>query len=515
MKGLPEPPPEGPPDAGAHAEDRARSWTDDPHRRRARHVFVATFALTYAAAMAAMIVFVGPVPWHVPFLVLNAVVVVNVAYVLACLVTTIIPPRTLDEADLSARDPADLPRVALLYCSFNDAEEPAIAAACAQEYPAAEVFLLDDSTEDRYRELVDEAAAAHGATVVRRADRTGFKGGAINHWLAEHGDAFDHLVILDADSTLPPEWTRRMVAKMEANPRFAMLHSRSESHEERTWFSKMLRDGIAIYMASIAHAESAVGPMLSWGHNVVCRIDALREAGGVVEARAEDLATSMNVMADGWDVGYAHDVVAYEQTPPTYQDVRKRNIRWGEGTLEARKYLSPEVPLPAKLSLLWRSSAFLAGPALLAIAVLIMLGLPAPNAGLKAVWGIMVLSMGFLPLPMIARSGQKHGSLFWYWVGAGFMALGSLVSSTYLLLKGLFKGHDFAVTPKEARRVPLHVSVRVFALEVLVGFLLVWFAWLYDAVIGFVWGGMLMATPIFNTLTSREWRGFDALWGKE
>lgn len=98
------------------------STTGGAHRRRARRVFIATFALTYAAAMAAMIVFVGPVPWHIPFLVLNAVVVVNVAYVLACLVTTTIPPRTLAEVDLSGRDVDDLPRVALLYCSFNDAE---------------------------------------------------------------------------------------------------------------------------------------------------------------------------------------------------------------------------------------------------------------------------------------------------------------------------------------------------------------------------------------------------------
>lgn len=461
-----------------------------------RRIFVVTLVSAYAVAMGLLAAFTGLEPLHWPFLALNALVVVNVAYVFACGVTSAWPQTTHPEADLG-EDPPD---VAVLYCTYNDADPDAIAAACRQDLDC-DVFLLDDSTDEEVRRAVDQAAATHGATVVRRDDRSGFKAGAINHWFEAHGDRYDHVVVLDADSTLPPEWVRRMTAKMEARPGIGMLHSRSASHREGTWFSRLLRGGIPVYMSSVARAESMVGPMLSWGHHVIVRTEAIAGIDGFVEARAEDLATSMQLMREGWDVDYAPDVVAYEKTPPNYQAVRKRNVRWGEGTLEALRFLSSDVPLSAQLSLYWRASAFLAGPGLLALFVLVMLGLPAPNPGLNAVWAGMIAAGMLLPLPSVLTTGRWR-EMTSYWVAAGLIALGSLVSSTYLLVKGLWDGADFVVTPKTGERIPLLDSVRTFGLEVAAGVAFLVLAAGLRAPIGVVWGLLLLSIPLFNTWTS-------------
>lgn len=465
-------------------------------RRRAWRVLVVAFAATYVAAMTALVWFTPWTPTNVPFLALNAIVVVNVAYVFAAAIASALPypapePVAVDEP----------PSVALLYCTYDDADGEAIASLLDQDHTAADVYVLDDSTDPDARAVVDDAVAGTDATVVRRDDRSGFKAGALNHWLDRHGDAYDLMAVVDADSSLPPTWTSEMVRRIASDGDLAMLHSRSESHREATRFSRMLRGGIGVYMASIARAEAAAGPMLSWGHHVMIDVDAIRSIGGFTEARAEDLATSMRLMRDGWDVSYAPDVVAYEQTPPHYAAVRKRNMRWGEGTLEALSFVDRNVPGNALLSMIWRASAFLAGPALLVLVALVMLGHPSPNAGLYATWAGLVAAAASLPVPNAARTG-RWGDLVAYWVASGLIALSSLVSSTWLIVKSAWDGKDFVVTPKEGERVPLGASLRTFGLEVGVGAAFVALGvWVRDPV-GVLLGALLVAIPFVNTWTS-------------
>lgn len=465
-------------------------------RRRARRVLVVAFLAAYAVAMVALAWATPRTLTNLPFLALNAVVVVNVAYVFAAACASALPYPGHEPVDLD-----EPPAVALIYCTYDDADGEAIASLLDQDHPDADVHVLDDSTDPDARAVVDEAVAGTDATVVRRDDRSGFKAGALNHWLERYGDGYDYMAVVDADSSLPPAWTSEMVARMAGDGDLAMLHSRSESHREATRFSRMLRGGIGVYMASIARAEAAAGPMLSWGHHVMIDVDAIRSIGGFTEARAEDLATSMRLMRDGWDVSYVPDVVAYEQTPPNYAAVRKRNMRWGEGTLEALSFVDDEVPDNARLSMLWRASAFLAGPALLALVALVMLGHPAPNPGLVAVWTGIVAAAASLPIPNAVRTG-RWGDLVAYWVASGLIALSSLVSSTWLIVKSAWDGADFVVTPKEGERVPLGASLRTFGLEVGVGAAFVALgAWVRDPV-GVLLGALLVAIPFINTWTS-------------
>src|SRR2546428_1013201 len=45
-----------------------------------------------------------------------------------------------------------------------------------------------------------------GFRLLRRPNREAFKAGAINNWLRAYGSEYDYLVLLDADSALPPDW---------------------------------------------------------------------------------------------------------------------------------------------------------------------------------------------------------------------------------------------------------------------------------------------------------------------
>ena len=112
----------------------------------------------------------------------------------------VLPPFRLPALDGLARSP----RVAILYTTMNDVV-PECVRAIRPTYPC-DVFVLDDSFDPTKRAVVDRLAGEMGFSVVRRGSRHAFKAGAINHWLRAHGRSYEYIVLLDADSVVPPDW---------------------------------------------------------------------------------------------------------------------------------------------------------------------------------------------------------------------------------------------------------------------------------------------------------------------
>jgi len=102
--------------------------------------------------------------------------------------------------------PARLPRVCIQLPMFNEqlVAARAIQSACALDWPKdkLEVQVLDDSSEERARAIVDEAVAVQQSLgmncyVVRREERTGYKAGALEH--ARKLTTAPYLALFDAD----------------------------------------------------------------------------------------------------------------------------------------------------------------------------------------------------------------------------------------------------------------------------------------------------------------------------
>src|SRR3989442_3279750 len=125
------------------------------------------------------------------------------------LLSLFLPPYQLPVLDRLPRPP----KVAVLYATMNDVV-PACVRAIRQAYPC-DVYILDDSSDAAKRAIVDRLAVEMGFRLLRRPNREAFKAGAINNWLRAYGSEYDYLVLLDADSALPPDWVGHAVRYAE------------------------------------------------------------------------------------------------------------------------------------------------------------------------------------------------------------------------------------------------------------------------------------------------------------
>ena len=63
----------------------------------------------------------------------------------------------------------------MVYCTCNDFDGESLEKSIKQTYPHFDVVILDDSTEEAYKEKINAFALHHGIKVVRRKDRQGFR----------------------------------------------------------------------------------------------------------------------------------------------------------------------------------------------------------------------------------------------------------------------------------------------------------------------------------------------------
>ena len=227
------------------------------------------------------------------------------------------------------------PRVALLYTTMNDVV-PECLASMAQEYPS-DVYVLDDSTVPEARATVDRVSAGKGYEVQRRANRRGFKAGAINDWLARHWDSYDYVVLFDSDSYLPPDWVggalryaehpdNRAVAEFQG-----MINIWNLDTSFASTLAPMSKVGRYVWERNLANSMDAV---FCYGHNVLIRVSALREIGGFVEGYvSEDFATAVALAQRGWHSKFI-PLHTYEAVPENVRGFIRRQNKWTRGSME-------------------------------------------------------------------------------------------------------------------------------------------------------------------------------------
>src|SRR3972149_1321744 len=103
------------------------------------------------------------------------------------------------------------PRVAVLYCTYDDFDRESAGSLLDLTYENLEIWVLDDSTRPEARAELDASAArTQGGGVpvqlLRRADRRGFKAGAINEALRRLAPEVQYVAIADADERLATDF---------------------------------------------------------------------------------------------------------------------------------------------------------------------------------------------------------------------------------------------------------------------------------------------------------------------
>jgi cellulose synthase (UDP-forming) len=234
--------------------------------------------------------------------------------------------------------------VAVLVASFNesaDVLEETLASASAMDYPAAHLYLIDDSTKIESQQGAARVAATYGATLVHRTDRSGYKAGAINDLLPHLEEPY--LALLDADQRPLAGWLKDLVPYMEARPDLAFVqapqvyvNSAGLPVAEAATYQQ------AVFFEYICEGKSHSNAMFCCGSNVIIRREALLSIGCTVKGRrhyfdetsvTEDFATSFRLHAKGWRTDYVNQPYVVGMGPETLPAYFTQQMRWAMGTL--------------------------------------------------------------------------------------------------------------------------------------------------------------------------------------
>lgn len=236
-------------------------------------------------------------------------------------------------------DPRDWPHVTVQVPMYNEQYVAALVidACAALEWPRDrfELQLLDDS-QDETVAIVDERAAywrARGVTVevVRRAERTGYKAGALAHGATLATGEFHCL--FDADFQPPPDFLVRAMGWF-ADPTVGAVQGRwTHRNRDFSWLTRAQALVIDSFFVVEQEARDRAGLVVRFnGSAGVWRAAAVTDAGGwQADTLSEDYDLCLRAQLRGWRLVYDRDLVAPAELPVTVHDYQVQQARWARG----------------------------------------------------------------------------------------------------------------------------------------------------------------------------------------
>lgn len=247
--------------------------------------------------------------------------------------------------------PEDLPRVLIQIPVYNEplVVERVMAAAGALDWPHDRLIiqLLDDSTDITSDIAIHAVARLRrdgiDAHHVRRADRGGFKAGALAAGLGLDDAPF--VAVFDADFVPPPGWLRQAMAAMLAEPRAAFVQTRIEwGNGESNWLTRAQRLMQDAHFAVEQDVRARRGvPFQFNGTGGIWRRAAVEEAGGWShDTLSEDLDLVLRTYLKGWTGVFLMEPHVVGELPQKVEDFGAQQSRWSKGFVQvARKLLGP------------------------------------------------------------------------------------------------------------------------------------------------------------------------------
>ena len=253
--------------------------------------------------------------------------------------------------ELSA--PATWPRLTVQLPLYNEqyVVERLIDACAVLDYPAGRlhVQVLDDSTDDTVA-LAAARVAHHAArglhiTHERRAERTGFKAGALAYGLTRTEGEL--IAVFDADFLPEPDFLRQTVPHFfrptPDNARTGVVQTRwGHLNEDYSLLTELQAFGLNAHFFVEQVGRQAGRHFLNFnGTGGIWRRACIEDAGGWhADTLTEDLDLSYRAQLRGWHFRYLPRVAAPAELPVTMDALKSQQFRWTKGAAEtARKHL--------------------------------------------------------------------------------------------------------------------------------------------------------------------------------
>jgi cellulose synthase/poly-beta-1,6-N-acetylglucosamine synthase-like glycosyltransferase len=245
----------------------------------------------------------------------------------------------------------ELPRVTVQIPSYNEMYviERVIDAVCAFDYPRdrMDVQVLDDSTDET--QTIARNAVRKWADLgidieyIHRADRTGFKAGALENGLRTAKGEF--VAIFDADFIPDPDFLQKTI-HFFGDPKVGMVQARWE-HVNREY--SFLTKAQAMFLDGHFMLESFTrflsGRFFNFnGTAGILRRRTIEEAGGWEhDTLTEDLDLSYRAQMKGWRFVFLPDIPVPAELPVEIRSYKTQQCRWAKGAMQTCKKVLPEM----------------------------------------------------------------------------------------------------------------------------------------------------------------------------
>ncbi|MES1172266.1 MAG: cellulose synthase family protein [Bacteroidota bacterium] len=316
--------------------------------------------------------------------------------------------RHRDKAPRAPGEFADLPAVTVQLPLFNEmyVVERLLEAVALIRYPRDrfQIQVLDDSTDetrDICRRKIADLAVRHPdleIEYVHRADRSGFKAGALENGLKTAKGEF--VLIFDADFLPQADVLERTIHHF-VDPKVAVVQCRW-SHVNRdfsalTEVQAMMLDGHFV----MEHAgRNRSGRFFNFnGTAGIWRRSAIADAGGWQhDTLTEDMDLSYRAQLRGWRFVYLPEVAAPAELPVEMSSFKSQQFRWAKGSIQVSRKLLGSI-LRSNATFAQKSEAFfhltnnLSYPLLVVLSLLLL-----PNLALRTQHGVREVLTIDLPL---------------------------------------------------------------------------------------------------------------------
>jgi membrane glycosyltransferase len=216
-------------------------------------------------------------------------------------------------------------------------------------------FVLSDSTdpnawiaEERaffaWRQSLGADARVHYRHRPKNHHR---KAGNIADFVTRWGGAYDHMLVLDADSLMTGDCIARLALAMEEDPDAGIIQTLPLIINRNTLFARAQQFAAKVYGPVVAAGLSVWSGRDGnyWGHNAIIRTRAFAACCGLPDlpgrpplgghVLSHDFVEAALMRRAGYAVYMLHDLPgSYEESPPSLIDVAARDRRWCQGNLQ-------------------------------------------------------------------------------------------------------------------------------------------------------------------------------------
>jgi len=254
---------------------------------------------------------------------------------------------------------AETPAVTVQLPIYNElyVVERLIDAVARLDYPrdSLQIQVLDDSTDETTavaKARVDfYRARGIDIELIHRAERTGFKAGALQHGLTTARG--DFIVIFDADFVPEPDFLAKTIPYFFGHPRLGVIQTRwghiNADYSLLTRAQAIALDGHFVVEQT---ARNRSGLFMNFnGTAGIWRRECIEASGGWQgDTISEDLDLSYRAQLLGWEFLFLPGVLSPAEIPPQINAFKRQQFRWAKGSIQCvLKLWRPVLKAPASI----------------------------------------------------------------------------------------------------------------------------------------------------------------------